>query len=290
MNQTVCSATSSSRILVQGHLFGSQSPIPLSVFIDSGADENLIDSVFCAKAQLPLEPLPAPREVLALDGRLLARVTHRTLPVHLQLSGNHHKRVSLYVIPSPTSPIVLGIPWLKLHNPHIDWATSSIASWSVFCHSHCLRSAMPPGKPFSASLSASPIDLTNVPSVYHDLQEVFSKDRALSLPPHRPYDCAINLLSGASLPSSKLYNLSRPEREAMEVYISESLANGLIRPSSSSVGSGFFFVEKKDKSLRPCVDYRGINDITIKGDILCKTHFFVAFICIFAYPECLPTP
>ena len=29
---------------------------------------------------------------------------------------------------------------------------------------------------------------------------------------------------------------------------------------------------------------------SIKGDILCKTHFFVAFICIFAYPECLPTP
>jgi hypothetical protein len=51
----------------------------------------------------------------------------------------------------------------------------------------------------------------------------------------------------------------------MENYISESLANGLIRPSSSPVGAGFFFVEKKDKSLRPCVDYRGINDITVKN-------------------------
>ena len=51
----------------------------------------------------------------------------------------------------------------------------------------------------------------------------------------------------------------------MENYISESLANGLIRPSSSPVGAGFFFVEKKDKSLRPCVDYRGINNITVKN-------------------------
>lgn len=27
----------------------------------------------------------------------------------------------------------------------------------------------------------------------------------------------------------------------------------------------FFFVEKKDKTLRPCIDFRGLNDITIKN-------------------------
>uniref|UniRef100_A0A3Q3LU24 DUF4939 domain-containing protein n=1 Tax=Mastacembelus armatus TaxID=205130 RepID=A0A3Q3LU24_9TELE len=48
---------------------------------------------------------------------------------------------------------------------------------------------------------------------------VFSKDRAVSLPPHRPYDCAIDFLPGSSLPSSRLYSLSRPERESMESYI-----------------------------------------------------------------------
>lgn len=64
---------------------------------------------------------------------------------------------------------------------------------------------------------------------------VFSKEKALSLPPHHPYDCAINLLSGATLPSSPLYNLSRPEREAMEEYIQESLAAGIIQLSTSLV-------------------------------------------------------
>ncbi|KAL0152183.1 hypothetical protein M9458_051906 [Cirrhinus mrigala] len=39
-------------------------------------------------------------------------------------------------------------------------------------------------------------DLSNVPVVYLDLKGVFSKSRAASLPPHRPYDCAIDLLSG----------------------------------------------------------------------------------------------
>lgn len=27
---------------------------------------------------------------------------------------------------------------------------------------------------------------------------------------------------------------------------------------------GFFFVEKKDGSLRPCIDYRGLNSITVR--------------------------
>lgn len=51
----------------------------------------------------------------------------------------------------------------------------------------------------------------------------------------------------------------------MEKYINESLTAGLIRPSSSPVAVGFFFVAKKDKSLRPCIDYRGLNNITIKN-------------------------
>lgn len=45
----------------------------------------------------------------------------------------------------------------------------------------------------------------------------------------------------------------------METYITDSLAAGIIRPLSSPVGAGFFFVAKKDKSLRPCTDYRGLN-------------------------------
>lgn len=51
----------------------------------------------------------------------------------------------------------------------------------------------------------------------------------------------------------------------MEDYIRDSLAAGIIRPSSSPVGAGFFFVGKKDGTLRPCIDFRGLNNITIKN-------------------------
>ncbi|KAG1940759.1 retrotransposable element [Pimephales promelas] len=110
-----------------------------------------------------------------------------------------------------------------------------------------------------------PGDLTGVPEEYHDLREVFSRARATSLPPHRQYDCSIDLLPGTSPPRGRLYSLSAPERKALENYLSESLNAGLIVPSSSPAGASFFFVKKKDGSLRPCIDYRGLNEITVKN-------------------------
>ncbi len=79
-------------------------------------------------------------------------------------------------------------------------------------------------------------DQSNMPNEYLDLKGVFRKSRAASLPPHRPYDCAIDLLSGRSPPKGRLYSLSAPEWEAMEKYISDSLAAKIIRPSSSPAG------------------------------------------------------
>lgn len=100
-------------------------------------------------------------------------------------------------------------------------------------------------------------DLSNILPCHLDLKEVFNKAKATSLPPHRPYDCAIDLLPGTAPPKGHLYALSPPERLAMKKYIDEALAVGIISPSSSPAGAGFFFMDKKDKSLCPCIDYHG---------------------------------
>ncbi|KAK3536885.1 hypothetical protein QTP86_027006 [Hemibagrus guttatus] len=49
----------------------------------------------------------------------------------------------------------------------------------------------------------------------------------------------------------------------MEDYIQEALSAGHIHPSTSPAATGFFFVEKKDGGLRPCIDYHGLNAITV---------------------------
>ncbi|KAL2078839.1 hypothetical protein ACEWY4_024583 [Coilia grayii] len=206
--------------------------------------------------------LPAPVPARALDGHLLGQITHITEAVEMLTSGNHRERMRFHLLSSPSVPMVLGLPWLRLHNPRFDWRAGSILEWGIECHQSCLRSAAPSTLPASP---ATPPDTSNVPECYHDLLQAFSKAKATSLPPHRPYDCAIDLVPGATPPRGRLYSLSGPERRAMEEYIADSLTAGIIRPSSSPAGAGFFFVGKKDGSLRPCIDYRGLNDITIKN-------------------------
>ncbi len=221
-----------------------------------------MDHTFARKLQVPLRPLTHKIPVHVLNGQELPTISFITEDVTLITSGNHTETISFYILDTPLAPIVLGHPWLTRH-PKVDWQLKSVSAWSSHCHKSCLVSACP-----SVSVPVfqeEAVDLSNVPAEYLDLKEVFSKSRAASLPPHRPYDCAIELLPGTSPPKGKLYSLSAPEREAMEKYISDSLASGFIRPSSSPAGAGFFFVGKKDGSLRPCIDYRGLNSITVRN-------------------------
>lgn len=192
------------RMLLPATICLNELSLPLTSLVDSGAEENFLDSDLAQQAGLELGSLETPLSANALDGRLISKVTHCTQPLKLLLSGNHQEILKFNIISSPHSPLILGYPWLRTHNPNFDWA--KLQSRSNYCHSTCLKSALPPT---SSSLPepSEPPDLTNVPNDYQDLTNVFSKDCALSLPPHRPYDCAIDLLPGASLPSSRLYNL-----------------------------------------------------------------------------------
>ncbi|KAL3980939.1 ETS domain-containing transcription factor ERF [Sarotherodon galilaeus] len=237
----------------------------LKALIDSGAEQNFIDASLARRLHLNTEPLPRSLQVTALSGQRLPNITHITEPILLTLSGNHSETIQLYVFQAPLTPLVLGYPWLRHHNPVINWIKESIVGWGEACHMSCLKAATPFSEPLTKSSLSEPPDLSSVPPIYHDLKQVFCKDRARSLPPHRPYDCGIDLLPGAPLPTSRLYSLSQPERKSMERYINESLVAGLIHPSTSPVAAGFFFVTKKDKSLRPCIDYRGLNNISVKN-------------------------
>jgi hypothetical protein len=58
-----------------------------------------------------------------------------------------------------------------------------------------------------------------------------------------------------------------PPNELAELknQLQDLLENGFIRPSSSPCGHPTIFVKKKDQTLRMCVDYRSLNEVTIKN-------------------------
>ena len=65
-----------------------------------------------------------------------------------------------------------------------------------------------PNSGWSTQKSDTPVDLSSVPLEYHDYTDVFSKSKADTLPPHRPYDLNINLEEGTSPPLGLIYSLS----------------------------------------------------------------------------------
>ncbi len=161
---------------------------------DSVAEDNFMDRDLAIQSGFSLRPVETSVNANALDGRLLAHVTEQTVPLTLTIFGNHREQISLKIISSPEIPLVLGHPWLKLHNPQIDWSIGKILDWSSHCYSACLHSALTPVEGPTVPPKPQSPDLSSVPAEYHDLAEVFSRDRALSLPPRSPYNCAIDLL------------------------------------------------------------------------------------------------
>ena len=85
------------------------------------------------------------------------------------------------------------------------------------------------------------------------------------LPPSRPDDHAITLTEDDKIPPWRpLGNLNQYELEALKEYITDLLNKGWIKHSKSPFGANILFAKKKDGSLRVVIDYRGLNNITIK--------------------------
>ena len=107
---------------------------------------------------------------------------------------------------------------------------------------------------------------TKVLAEYSDYSDVFSVENAAELPENTGInEHAIELEEGKQPPFGPIYSLGPVELETLKTYIETNLANGFIRPSKSPAKVPIPFDRKPDRSLRLCMDYRGLNNITIKN-------------------------
>jgi hypothetical protein len=107
-----------------------------------------------------------------------------------------------------------------------------------------------------------------IPPEYQDLKEVFSKSKAQEMPEHDSHDLTIDLINGKEPSWGPIYNLWANELKTLRDYLDKNLEHKRIRLSTSSAGTLVVFVPKKDGSLRLCVDYRGLKQISRKNRYL----------------------
>jgi len=100
---------------------------------------------------------------------------------------------------------------------------------------------------------------------YHDYLDVFNRAMTDQLFSHRFYDHKIELIDEKTSSRSHLYHMSDYKLQKMKNYLIKHLNKSFISFSSISYALLILFVEKKDDSLRFCVDYRKLNAL-IKRD------------------------
>ena len=106
----------------------------------------------------------------------------------------------------------------------------------------------------------------DIPKEYLRYMQLFQEEvDAKALPKYQPWDHEIELEPGKEPIFGPIYALLEKELQVLRGYIEENLKKGFIRESKSPAGYPILFAPKKDGSLRLCVDYRKLNDITIKN-------------------------
>ena len=99
----------------------------------------------------------------------------------------------------------------------------------------------------------------------HHYPQLFPESLPQHPPPTDRIQHAIDLIPNYTIPKRKLYRQTHDELTETKRQIDEYLKAEQITPSTSPFGSPILLVKKKDGTMRMCIDYRGLNDITIKN-------------------------
>jgi len=266
-----------------------------NALVDSGASENIVDKAYAEASGIPIQQKATPRRVLTVDGSEVTGgpVTH---DAQGHLTINHHEEdIRLHCITIGNAPIILGLVWLKLHDPVIGWKNHTVKIHSDHCTEKCLPSSpraktVPEEKATEQNYRKTPenweigetdpwevcqtvinkIKETSktsknpIPPEYHEFLEVFTEKEATAPPPHHAHDHHIPLQEGKTPPYEPLQPLNEEKMKALKEYLEVNEKRGWIGVSTSPAGAPIHFVKKKDGGLRLCVDYRQLNEITIK--------------------------
>jgi hypothetical protein len=170
---------------------------------------------------------------------------------------------NMIVLKGQDIDVILGMNWLAQHKAilNIDLRTIRLS----YDHEEVLLSipVAIPAKPFGRVYEAILLEIQDI-SVVCEFPDVFPDDLP-GLPPERDVEFVIELKPGTAPISRRSYRMPPNELAELKAQLQDLLEKGFIRPSSSPWGCPAIFVKKNDQTLRMCVDYRPLNEVTIKN-------------------------
>jgi len=108
------------------------------------------------------------------------------------------------------------------------------------------------------------VNSTEEVRVVSEFSDVFPEELP-GMPPDRKIEFVIELVPGTAPIYKRPYRMDANQLAELKEKIQELFDKGYIRPSTSPWGAPVIFVPKKDGTQRMCVDYRALNEATIKN-------------------------
>ena len=112
--------------MVKVQLQGEKETVTINAMVDSGATEDFIDREVCKKHRIRMIKAKYPREIYLADGKLSAvgPVTHLT---KVPMAISNHRELAIFQVANlQCHEVILGMPWLREHNPRINWKEKKI--------------------------------------------------------------------------------------------------------------------------------------------------------------------
>jgi hypothetical protein len=234
--------------------------VPATILFDSGATHSFISACYVNTNELPLQTMHKPKLVITPKGSVEANFMTNRLT--LTIMGREFWSMPI-VLEESSIDLIVGMSWL--------WKAKAV----IHCARVTVELTSPKGERFEVMITLTP---STRPATYlvdgkfvgryirvvREFPDVFPEELP-GMPPDREVGFVIDLLPGTAPISKRPCMMSVEELKELKKQLTELQEVGYIHPSSSPWGAPVLFVQMKDGSQRMCVDYRSLNDVTIKN-------------------------
>jgi hypothetical protein len=233
---------------------------PTVILFDSGALHTFLSKKFVEKHCISCTESREGFIIHSPGGQIFTEEVVFHVPVTL---AERDFPTNMIVLKGQDIDVILGMNWLAQHKAilNTDLRTIKLSHG----HEEVLLSILidVPAKPFGRVYEAIIPEIQDIPVVC-EFSDVFPEDLP-RLPLERDVEFVIELKPDTAPISRRSYRMPPNELAELKTQLQDLLEKRFIQPSSSPWGCPAIFVKKKDQTLRMCVDYRPLNEVTIKN-------------------------